>query len=186
MCIDNQTFALDNASLPVVNLFLIFFAGSRSLCDVFAAFIDITLQTYRKDFFVVTGRFAGNAVSETYRDNIVLNAFFRMRRKRRLGHIFHGLAFPVRKCLEYQFSVFRRDVIRVFRSYRKIVDVADVPGTGLEFRMKVRASVFIGWSADDEFIFHNQSRHVLHDVFYNFCTEDWNRISRKFLICFCC
>ena len=79
--VDNEALALDDAGFPVVDFLLVFLGGAGSLCNVFPAFIHISLEPYRKNLFVVTGGLTGNAVSKPYGDDIVLDTFFGVDRK---------------------------------------------------------------------------------------------------------
>ena len=185
MSVGDQTVALDDAGLPEIDFLLILFAGSGSLSYVFAAFLHISLQSYGQEFFVITGCFAGYAVGQSDSDDVVRHTFPDMRRNSIFGHVLHGLPFPVRQSLQNDFFVLRRNIVRILGTRGKLVNVADIPGTGLEFGMQVGASVFVGRGADDQLVLHDQCRHPLCDIADDFRTEFRNSGSCEFFISFC-
>ena len=184
VCICDQALALDDACFPVINLLLIFFSGADGVVNISLALLHVTTDSNGQKFFMVTSGLAGNTVSQTNGNDIVLNTLLNVCRKCCLRQILHGFSFPVWQKFQNLLPVFRGNVVRIFASYRKFINIALVPGTGLKLRMKVRTSVFVCGSSDDQFIFHDQRRHALHNVIYNFCPENRNRVTGKLLVRF--
>ena len=135
---------------------------------------------------MIAGGLSGYAVGKSDCDDIVLHALSDVRRECCGSDVFHSLAVPVFQSLKDLLSVFGSDIIRIFASGSEFVDIGNVPGAGLEFRIEVSSSVSVGSCTYNQFVLHDQSRHVFHDVVADLCSEDGNCISCKLLVCFRC
>ena len=127
MCISDQPLTLDDAGFPVIDLLLIFFSGADGVVNIFLTLLHVSADSNGQKLFMVTGGLAGNTVSQTDGNNIVLNALLNVCRKCCLGQVLHGFSLPIWQKLQNLLPILRGNVVWIFASYRKFINVALIP-----------------------------------------------------------
>ena len=184
--IGDQTLALDDAGLPEIDALLVCPAGAQGIFDIAPALVHVTLQAHSQQLFMVAGGFAGNAVGQAHRDDVVIHQLHRMGRQRGLGNVLHGLALPIGQRFADQLPVLGCNIVGILFAHGEFIQLIHIElGAGLELGVQVGAEIFIGRRADDQLIVHDERRHVLHNIAHHLGAENRHRVPRELLIGLC-